>query len=463
MGKPILLFLDGSWGQFRRVPAKGNLVRLKQMVMLADGVVPTHNPAIYYDDGNAAAWHWKSWTGLGALQQVERAYDYLVTHFERGDQLYCFGASRGAWAARNLCGFIDRVGLLPMSRREQRRQAYQLYRAEQRRPLSVDERKTYESCYRCNAMPEIRMLGLWDTLGANGIPVPGLTQLSSRLGWCLGRQSAVPVVHAARQVLAIDEQRSFYPPSPWLTQGSEMGQHPEVEQLWFTGSHADVCGYGDPYLGDRSLLWMAEEASQAGTPLREEALQGLRFRITREEQHSDAQALKQGHSPQVTREFGLFHRLFERFGWDAEPRTIGYRQRAEQGMEPILGELVHPSVDRVIGIKGGFYRPRNLLNALATGQVRFAAGYEPQYCTQYYPESERRSGERESCLELAELSIGGNSIECLVLDRSESGLGISCKMALQQGEVIDLTESRDPRKARIMWVHEERAGIAFAA
>ncbi|RRJ82473.1 phospholipase effector Tle1 domain-containing protein [Aestuariirhabdus litorea] len=461
MAKRILLFLDGSWVNTAGPSPRGNLQRLMEMVTSPDEGEPTQ--LVYYDSDHHSALHWRTLLGVGVRSQVLRAYDYLITHYQRGDHIYCFGASRGAWVARHLCGFLDRVGLLPMQRRDQAYPAYRLYRIEQQRGLRDSERSAYESCYRHNALPEVRMLGVWDTLGAEGVPVPGFMSLSARIGLRLGRQTMVPTVHVARQAMALDELRAPFKVAPWLSLGSEPGQHPEVEQLWFAGSHADVCGYGDPYLGDRSLLWMAEEAQEAGLALRPEALQGLRYRITRQEQQSESQTVKNGHSPQVTRAYSQYYRYLERIGWHAESRAVGSRQRAERGKEPILGEAVHPSVDTVIGVKAGFYRPANLLEALASGQVRYAYGYQPQYSPRYYPDSERRRGERESCLDVAELNLEGGNYECLVLDRSESGLGIRCKGPLREGSVISLKAHAERRRARVMWVHEERAGIAFAA
>lgn len=68
-------------------------------------------------------------------------------------------------------------------------------------------------------------------------------------------------VKHAYHALAIDEQRRTFAPALWEEQADQPFTG-TVEQVWFTGSHSDVGGdYADRALGDVSLCWMMERAT----------------------------------------------------------------------------------------------------------------------------------------------------------------------------------------------------------
>jgi hypothetical protein len=115
------------------------------------------------------------------------------------------------------------------------------------------------------AIPEITMVGVWDTVGSLGIPAvvggvdPILYQfLDTKLH---------PNIKNAYQALAIDERRAQFPPTLW--QGPAAPDQ-TLEQVWFTGAHSDVGG-GEPddlpgttALSDVTLGWMMSKASALG-------------------------------------------------------------------------------------------------------------------------------------------------------------------------------------------------------
>jgi hypothetical protein len=49
--------------------------------------------------------------GYGIDDQVIEAYQWLVENYEKDDEIFVFGFSRGAYAARSLSGYISRCGL----------------------------------------------------------------------------------------------------------------------------------------------------------------------------------------------------------------------------------------------------------------------------------------------------------------------------------------------------------------
>ena len=101
-------------------------------------------------------------------------------------------------------------------------------------------------------------MGVWDTVGALGIPGNVLGKVGRRRhefhDVALGKK-----IKRAYQALAIDERRGLYVPAVWDTQNSAEGQ--TVEQMWFAGCHSNVGGgYPDPVLSDQAFLWMISKA-----------------------------------------------------------------------------------------------------------------------------------------------------------------------------------------------------------
>ena len=51
-------------------------------------------------------------TGYGLDDNVLAAYSFLVHHWQKDDQIYLFGFSRGAYTVRVLAGLIHKIGLI---------------------------------------------------------------------------------------------------------------------------------------------------------------------------------------------------------------------------------------------------------------------------------------------------------------------------------------------------------------
>jgi uncharacterized protein (DUF2235 family) len=202
--------------------------------------------------------------GFGLSHNVIACYRFLAQNYEPGDEIFIFGFSRGAYTARSLAGMIGRVGLLTeMALVEERLgEAVRLYQRkappEGARGASLEEFKRDH----CHAA-DIRFLGVFDTVGALG--VPGFRWRSPRFHDVQLGSSVV----RARQALAIDEPRLIFGPTFWeIADDSPPGASTEderVKQVWFEGAHSDVGGgYGETGLSDTALLWMVGEAHDAG-------------------------------------------------------------------------------------------------------------------------------------------------------------------------------------------------------
>ena len=117
----------------------------------------------------------------------------------------------------------------------------------------------------------VRFLGVWDTVGALGIPgrLRALTTRRHRFHDVKLSSS----VDFAYQAVAIDERRKAFEPALWETDPA----NPQVvEQAWFPGAHSDVGGgYPEAGLSDVAFLWMAQAAQRAGLALDDDVLKSL--------------------------------------------------------------------------------------------------------------------------------------------------------------------------------------------
>ncbi|RYF61223.1 MAG: DUF2235 domain-containing protein [Comamonadaceae bacterium] len=204
--------------------------------------------------------------GLGLDISLIGAYRFLALNYTPGDEVFVFGFSRGAYTARSLVGMIATIGLLKPEGvvQDNLHNAINVYRNRPRKDdphPDPDAEKDVEhfrkGCYRNDQM-KIRFLGVFDTVGALG--VPGLSRRKYQF-----HNVALPdeiEVVTARQALAIDEQRRTFTPAVW-SRGEQ--PHTDVKQVWFEGVHTDIGGgYPESNLSDLTLLWMLREAKTCG-------------------------------------------------------------------------------------------------------------------------------------------------------------------------------------------------------
>lgn len=207
-------------------------------------------------------------TGMGTAARIRAAYHYVCKHFRprSSDQVFLFGFSRGAFAARSLAGFMGRVGLLLANKLEHVERAYAIYeRGEDAAQTELGD-FLYELTGRRFVTPDddfyvpMHFLGVWDTVASLGLP--------SRMQWFTApfteyhQVECPPSVMTARHALALHELRGAFEPLLW-----EPGTHSDLQQQWFAGAHADVGGgykAGEDGLSDTALRWMATEAEKAG-------------------------------------------------------------------------------------------------------------------------------------------------------------------------------------------------------
>jgi uncharacterized protein (DUF2235 family) len=261
---------DGTWN----TPDKGanptNVVKIVRAIRNeADGV----SQVTFYDKGVGTGGPLDriagGASGAGLTGNMIDGYRFLANNYEHGDEIYVFGFSRGAYTARSLVGFIGLAGLIsPLGLGGGLSRAIAIYRD---KDLSREQKLEHIATLgleRTEDVP-IRCIGVWDTVGALGIP----GDLGRRL---LGKRfyfqdvQLNDKVQVALHAIAIDEKRSAFAPTLWVRPreaGAVPGQ--TVEQVWFSGAHSNVGGsYEDAGLSDVALDWMVKRVSR---------LTGLRF------------------------------------------------------------------------------------------------------------------------------------------------------------------------------------------
>ncbi|MBS1821355.1 MAG: DUF2235 domain-containing protein [Acidobacteria bacterium] len=199
--------------------------------------------------------------GFGLFQKVKDGYSSIASLYEDGDDIFIFGFSRGAYTARSIAGMIGACGL-PTKNPDpnQVEVAFEAYRNKDKRAEMLATLSAYDM-----VQPQIKMVGVWDTVGALGIPavIGGVSPLL----YGFLDTGLNPRILNAYHAVAIDEKREEFPATLWTTSPAP-GQ--TISQVYFTGVHSDVGGgYADDpdtgtALSEITLGWMMCKAAALG-------------------------------------------------------------------------------------------------------------------------------------------------------------------------------------------------------
>ncbi|MBU0754468.1 MAG: DUF2235 domain-containing protein [Planctomycetes bacterium] len=276
MTKRIVICADGTWNrpeQNLEEDFPTNVLRLARAVKPfgKDGVPQQvfydWGVGSYYDPVVGGA------TGKGLHKNIMDDYRYIVQNYSNNDELFFFGFSRGAYTVRCLCGLINNCGILKRPDARLIEAAFEHYKKPSKAyapngDKSIAFRQRYSHPSR-----EVKFVGVWDTVGAMGIPFSFLGLFDDKDEFYdtkIGRN-----VRVARHALAIDELRRDFEPTVWLPR-----ENLDLKQVWFAGAHSDIGGSYKPdnngfLLSDIALLWMLREAGAAGLMLEPHLRQGL--------------------------------------------------------------------------------------------------------------------------------------------------------------------------------------------
>ncbi len=312
MAKRIAVFCDGTWSTLKEEARKDrpetNVAHLYRVVKDApwgaDGLsqISEHFSGVGVERDKLLG----GATGRGLDQKILEAYAWVCANYDVGDQVFLFGFSRGAYTARSLAGLIRTVGYLREPAPELLQSGMEIYRSRAQKDKKADNdravrfRNMHAKAWvesgpqgpclvtpddkACDPPHAIRYLGIWDTVGALGVPsgTPFASNINRKHRFHDTDLSRM--VAYARHALATDEVRTIFSATPWanLDKLNQGFAEPRYLQAWFPGDHGSVGGGGaERRLSDAALLWIAEGASQAGFGLdmRHPVLEEARARI----------------------------------------------------------------------------------------------------------------------------------------------------------------------------------------
>jgi Uncharacterized alpha/beta hydrolase domain (DUF2235) len=252
----LIVCLDGTWNNADSAAPQTNVAILSDLIDLRR----TGNSAqqLYYDPGVGTGGGLierlaGGITGKGLSANILAAYRFLSLNYKPGDNIYLFGYSRGAFSVRSLCGFVAASGLLRAERCDQDHLAFawRYYRTKPKERFPADHARLRELSY---ADVRVRFVGVFDTVGALGIPRKWLNWLGRR-SFQFHDTELCSIVDHSCQALAIDEHRLEFEAAVWDV--PRRGGFQTVEQVWFPGVHANIGGgCEDKGLSDLTLDWM---------------------------------------------------------------------------------------------------------------------------------------------------------------------------------------------------------------
>lgn len=254
MSRNLVVCLDGTDDQFDA--SNSNVVKLYQMLQRN-----TPEQLTYYQTGigtiapvgviSAARRRilklLDAAMGLFIKDHVLSAYRFLMQFYQKGDSVFIFGFSRGAYSARVLAGMLHKVGLLSAGNDELVDFAWRIYKRSLNNKLALEFKPTF------SRPVNVYFLGLWDTV--------------SSVGWIWNPKhfpytAENPGVQAVRHAVSLDEQRAQFVQNLWKQSDGQ-----DFKEIWFPGVHCDIGGgYHelDAGLSKITLKWMVEEVENHG-------------------------------------------------------------------------------------------------------------------------------------------------------------------------------------------------------
>lgn len=227
--------------------------------------------------------------GWGLARNVRSLYKFLCRNYRCGDRIYCFGFSRGAFTIRVLVGLLHAQGIVSSKREGELDVAARENMAAYHRGYRTNPRLLVDRIFGLPprtrpahpAAPPIAFVGLWDTVGAHGLPIEELKRGIYHwfYSWSFPNRKLSPIVERACHALALDDERRTFHPLLWheADEAERAQRHgfaaDRITQVWFAGAHSNVGGgYAKDGLSYVALDWIIREAQKCGLRFRPAAL-----------------------------------------------------------------------------------------------------------------------------------------------------------------------------------------------
>ncbi len=275
MPKNIVVCCDGTGNEFG--DSNSNVVKLASTLVIDEHQVSYYHPGVGTMGGaNARGRLQKKWDvirglafGYGITFCIADAYHYLMKTYEKDDDIYLFGFSRGAYTARALGGLLHMYGLL--HRGNEGLIPYITERFANRTKETQGMTHTLEVAegFKQTFCQDVflRFVGVWDTVSSVGwISDPVVIPFTA----------TNPIIKTGRHAVSIDERRCFFRDNLWgkplQPTDPEFRVPQDIKQVWFAGVHSDVGGSypeGESGLSKITLEWMLLEAKSSGLRIHE--------------------------------------------------------------------------------------------------------------------------------------------------------------------------------------------------
>lgn len=318
----IIICCDGTWQSSvsltENVPS--NVTKLcRHIARIGEKDGQKFHQIVYYDSGigtgNLSSTERKRQGGLGAglAENVIEAYNFIVLNYQPGDEIFCFGFSRGAYTARAVAGLVTDIGVISPVDMQFFPEIYRAYMHndegadfattpawkefldgplshKRHAPLRADAKKLAQSwgagssdenhTHKISeeASKKVKIVGVFDTVGSLGVPDVGWFNLSGwRTQYGFHNVKLNANIEHAFHALALDEKRGAFRPTLWYideqlikdaADSTKNVKLPELKQVWFPGVHINSGGGADDAISDMkgdlehlsiaSLCWMLQ-------------------------------------------------------------------------------------------------------------------------------------------------------------------------------------------------------------
>jgi uncharacterized protein (DUF2235 family) len=278
--KRIVICADGTWNVRDQTDDETGKRRPTNVTKVARAVRPRAkdgvDQVVFYHDGIGTSGPLDKLTGgafgRGIEDNIRNLYRFILYNYMTGDELYLFGFSRGAFTVRTLAGFMKLVGLVEKDDDYFVPDLYECYE-KCKGPGTPEWERAHRKIKDKRTCPQIRFIGVWDTVGALG--APGLLgQVFNKNKYEYHDVGLSDTIESAFHALAIDERRKPFKPTLWTRPDGWRGR---LEQVWFAGVHSSVGGgYSPDGLANEALHWMIEKAESSGLEMDSEYLSHFR-------------------------------------------------------------------------------------------------------------------------------------------------------------------------------------------
>jgi len=251
----IFIFCDGTWcGEDTKT--RTNIKLLHEFILLrcrADPERCMYFPGVGVGGPNGQLDYLASGPLAADIKaKCVEVYEHIAKFFKPGDKVWLFGLSRGAFTVRRVAGMINNLGILKFDKGNQHEHhkrcelVFDIFtngskewspHQENGAPTVACEEFKMAHCHALGPEdPPIHFMGLFDTVGAVGIP----TKLGEHFPYEFYDKLVSRSVRNVYQCAAIHDRLLFFQPC-------SIGRNPEknldgyhTQELWVPGCHYDV-------------------------------------------------------------------------------------------------------------------------------------------------------------------------------------------------------------------------------